>query len=703
MREPRKRQQEAAAARNYVAPVERSANIFDMPLDEFQGALVELRSQGLSQDRIDDLMRQYRAQASPFAGINEAATASQGAIADAGRRPVAGGLLSKPEGATGMDAVRGLQFEGMNGLLGALSGAGQAVDAPMAAARGLIPQGDMALEALGTAGAAMTGGGAAVRPAGSVGMGGRVVDGDFGENWSDAYHWTRSQEPFDQFDPDKSTSAMSQLGPHVGTQSAAQARTLAFPNESGTMMSLRANTEKPFLNPRTNEPWSEIGLESFISAFADEQGIDRRDAAPMMRRMLAAEGYTDVPYINDIEDAGSISNIMLVDRPSDSDAVLRRSDAAFNPARRTDPDLLAANANTSGGLLAAVASRLPPEKVNKDVLDPLGYASNRLDDYLDNTQLGLTDLGENLPRISRSWEDLEGGYVLPLYGDRTSRGYNLESINDTYFSRPVYTEGGIDFMRGPANQLDDAVWASAKHVIDNINNSAIRTANLGDGRPIYGVTGSMAPNGVDFANMTGEAMAELVMGNRGRIDPAAARVFDDIMMNRDVAYPGLLSNELRDWAGGATSETRKSFIRGLDTKPMRGAGVPSAGLARYGVTDPTLRDVPSGQFGSAAAELRPELPLLYNNAGGNSAPRAPHSTYNTQLLGNYLGELPLIPQGLLFRDAYDRMATQLDKRGNLLGEANKTYSIKTQLQPQLITPQVVDGIMQYLSNRQGPQ
>lgn len=353
--------------------------------------------------------------------------------------------------------------------------------------------------------------------------------------------------------------------------------------------------------------------------------------------------------------------------------------------------------------LGADASRLPPEKVNKDVLDPLGYASNRLDDYLDNTQLGLTDLGENLPRISRSWEDLEGGYVLPLYGDRTSRGYNLESINDTYFSRPVYTEGGIDFMRGPANQLDDAVWASAKHVIDNINNSAIRTANLGDGRPIYGVTGSMAPNGVDFANMTGEAMAELVMGNRGRIDPAAARVFDDIMMNRDVAYPGLLSNELRDWAGGATSETRKSFIRGLDTKPMRGGGVPSAGLARYGVTDPTLRDVPSGQFGSAAAELRPELPLLYNNAGGNSAPRAPHSTYNTQLLGNYLGELPLIPQGLLFRDAYDRMATQLDKRGNLLGEANKTYSIKTQLQPQLMTPQVVDGIMQYLSNRQGPQ
>jgi hypothetical protein len=131
--------------------------------------------------------------------------------------------------------------------------------------------------------------------------------------------------------------------------------------------------------------------------------------------------------------------------------------------------------------------------------------------------------------------------------------------------------------------------------------------------------------------------------------------------------------------------------------------VPSAALARYAVTDPTLRNVPSGQFGSAAARLRPDAPLLYNDSGHNSAPRAPHTTYNTQMQGDYVGELPLIPQGLLFRDAYDRMATQVDKNGNPLGEANKTYTIKTQLEPQLMTPEVVDGIMGYLANRQGRQ
>ena len=181
MREPRKRQQAAAAARNNVAPVERSTNLMEMPLDEFQGALAELAQQGVDTDA---LLRQYRAANSPIEGMSKAifgtgfnsgAEASSAELAAAGRRPVAGGLLSKPAGATGMDALRGLEFNLGGGLLGMLAGAGQAVDAPMAAYQGLIPQPDTAFEALGTASLAALGGGAAVRPAGSFGMGGRVA------------------------------------------------------------------------------------------------------------------------------------------------------------------------------------------------------------------------------------------------------------------------------------------------------------------------------------------------------------------------------------------------------------------------------------------------------------------------------------------------------------------------------------------------
>jgi hypothetical protein len=299
-------------------------------------------------------------------------------------------------------------------------------------------------------------------------MGGR--ESDFGKNWLDAYHWTRSQEPFEQFDPDKSTSAMSQLGPHVGTQSAAQSRTLAFPNETGTMMSLRANTEKPFLNPRTNEPWSEIGLESFISAFADEQGIDRRDAAPMMRQMLATEGYTDIPYINDIEDAGSISNIMLVDRPSGSDAVLRRSDAAFNPTRRTDPNLLAANRDQTTGLLGAMAAAEPrntAERMARDILDmrAAGRAGEVTDEMMAQADPQYMYANTPLPmdEASRMVRAGEVGFdtSVPLYH---GTGADFQSFDPARFGqsdhgakgRGVYTSQDPDLASSYATLVSES-------------------------------------------------------------------------------------------------------------------------------------------------------------------------------------------------------------------------------------------------------
>jgi GNAT superfamily N-acetyltransferase len=140
-----------------------------------------LQEFGYAPERRDELIRQYREHNSVFGSLNRAAQERQAEIAGEGRRPVAGGFLSKPEGSLGMDAVRGLRVEPMAGLLGMLTGAGRAVEAPAAAAQGLIPIDDIPLEALGTAGMASLGGAAMTRPAGSVGMGGRVAAS--GSDW----------------------------------------------------------------------------------------------------------------------------------------------------------------------------------------------------------------------------------------------------------------------------------------------------------------------------------------------------------------------------------------------------------------------------------------------------------------------------------------------------------------------------------------
>jgi hypothetical protein len=143
----------------------RAESIFDMSPADFRASLGEMQALGHDTDA---LMRQYRARNSIFAPINNAAAAQQQGLADSGRRSVLGGLLSKPEGAMGMDALAGLEFEGLGGLLGAGQAIGQGLDAPAAAAQGLIPQSDVNMEALNTAGMAMGAGGAATAPSGAL-------------------------------------------------------------------------------------------------------------------------------------------------------------------------------------------------------------------------------------------------------------------------------------------------------------------------------------------------------------------------------------------------------------------------------------------------------------------------------------------------------------------------------------------------------
>jgi len=94
-------------------------------------------------------LRRLREEQSIFAPLYEAARQQQSELAEQGRRPVFGGLLSK-EPVYGTDTLR---YEGIGNMLaGLLSPAAKAVDAPISAYRGTIPQEDMISEALGTAG-----------------------------------------------------------------------------------------------------------------------------------------------------------------------------------------------------------------------------------------------------------------------------------------------------------------------------------------------------------------------------------------------------------------------------------------------------------------------------------------------------------------------------------------------------------------------
>lgn len=110
-------------------------------------------------------LRRLREEQSIFSALYDMARQQQSELAAEGRRPVLGGLLSK-EPVYGTDTLR---YEGIGNMLaGLLSPAAKAVDAPISAYRGTIPQEDMISEALGVGGLAMAGGGAVGVPRGAV-------------------------------------------------------------------------------------------------------------------------------------------------------------------------------------------------------------------------------------------------------------------------------------------------------------------------------------------------------------------------------------------------------------------------------------------------------------------------------------------------------------------------------------------------------
>jgi hypothetical protein len=360
---------------------------------------------------------------------------------------------------------------------------------------------------------------------------------------------------------------------------------------------------------------------------------------------------------------------------------------------------MAANRSRAAGVLATIGDNGGPpldKPLTKEQLDPFGYQKTKMRRPFSEVEVQQRDLGENLARRPMNWEDMEGKVVLPFYGDRTSRGLLVEGVNDYKFDAPVYTEGGVDFKIGPAAQKDRAIWASNQNIITRLSKEADKAQRQFEGRDILGVTGSMAPDANDFATFTGEAVAELVKGSK--ITKKTAKEFDKTMKALDPTFVGLLSPDLRDWVKNTSSPNRKSFIRLMDSRPMQDAGLPSPAEARKSVTDPTQYELPSGMFGLGVSRIDTGAPLMFNTPKGDKpTARVPHSTYNTQITGDYLGSLQPVPQRLIFKDVYDAISGNLDKRGNPLTEANMTHAIKTKMPAQELTPQVIDGILNYLA------
>lgn len=335
-------------------------------------------------------------------------------------------------------------------------------------------------------------------------------------------------------------------------------------------------------------------------------------------------------------------------------------------------------------------------RLTKEEIDPVGYQATKMDKPIEKVDIEEEQVVEMAPRKEIGIEDIEGDVVLPFYGDRASTGKRITRVDDIEFETPVDTEGGKDFMRGKAAQSKDkAIWASEQAIIRRLNDRAKQVADE-TGKDVLAITGTMSPNAIDFNTMGPEALAEMVAVTitRGGIKKKDIKEFNAMMKRQitkdpDLApvkdWPGLDAPNLREYLVEAPSKVRKKFMRLMEKKDPQAMGLPSPGKARLAVTDKEQLMLGPGMFGGSIGKIDVDADIITD-------PLVPHKTYNTQLRGEYIGEIDPVPQSELFRDLYEARK-DIKVSGRPENEAHKTYTMKTKLPAQEITPEIVDRVM----------
>ena len=284
------------------------------------------------------------------------------------------------------------------------------------------------------------------------------------------------------------------------------------------------------------------------------------------------------------------------------------------------------------------------------------------------------------PRQIITPEQLQGATILPATGDRTAAGRLLTEIEGVRLPTPVALEGGPDFMR--THLPFGAAWASDKGPITVLSKRVQEAASKGSG-DVYMVYTPMSHVGGDFSTMMSDALLEQIKG--GKITKKAKKEFDTEVRKFRPEWKGVDNPEARDQLN-ANGALRHAFIDRMTLDQFKTAGFPDLPTTRAAITEQSLMDAPIHAGGFSIAKMDPTGRIITDSP-------APHTTYNTQLAGQYVGgfEQP-IPRELMFSDfTQARRASGTDPAGDI-----RSFQLSNPVQQ--ATQQWVDNLMRFMES-----
>ena len=284
-----------------------------------------------------------------------------------------------------------------------------------------------------------------------------------------------------------------------------------------------------------------------------------------------------------------------------------------------------------GGDIAAAALKgaLPlPFSVNRDtgllqrVGDPESVNAMRLD-----VEPGV----ELAPSSLLTAEDLEGrGFVSGMADTSLGDLSRVTAVNDQ--SVDMVRFGGQDYMRQPQNVDQGILWASDAGAVTGLTNAAKAAANLpGVSRaPLY-IPYQMGGASTDFATMTSDIMVPIARQNMKKADKKALdkRIREGAgtktgEFKPQPDWPGIDSPKADEWLASAGGN-RKAVTKAIDE--YRDVAGINLSQVRAAIVDPEQLNPRVGNLRQAGVLdlMRPAQPGM-------------HPSYNTDLMGSYLGQ-----------------------------------------------------------------
>jgi hypothetical protein len=286
---------------------------------------------------------------------------------------------------------------------------------------------------------------------------------------------------------------------------------------------------------------------------------------------------------------------------------------------------------------------------------------------------------ENVPKVDQrviSPESMQGGTLVPAIGDRTAAGAMLYDVGGHPLTSPVQLEGGADFMRTHAPY--GSAWASDKGVITALSKKVREAGERGD---VYMPHVAMSHTSGDFSKMMSDALLEQMKSST--ISKTAKLEFDRNMRRVRPEWKGIDHPKALDQLN-SNGAVRTAFVAEANLDQFANRGFPNVAQTRVAITDPNLMNVPMHSSGYTVAKMNPEGLVISN-------PVAPHSTYSTQLGGQYAGGFAQpVPRDIMFPDFYSgRRAMSGDPAGDV-----RSFQLSNPIQK--ADQKWLDGVMKYL-------